>query len=236
MAFKIVEARHEAQIDRAMKDREEAARSALSKQTKARTAAGIRGKGDVKALQGLDHRGERRRSAAAFASAVKSEATAPDETENGEDEGGLEAEEDDDGDNSIGGSISTRGSLKRKDLENQQARLSAEIAKRLKEDQDKKRKADPLLEVVDLLKQDIGTGAGGGGDAYMAQMLERWDKKEGREADERQKREQREKEKHELEQTLMIDKYMREHNLTPSQLPAKLKKKWEKLNQDSDEE
>jgi len=248
MASEIVEGRHEAQRGRALKDREQATASAAKKQTMARTAAGLTGKGNALAMQGLNKNQRKQSGVASAGSAIKGEEVTvgvdddEDEEEEGEEveeeEENEEEEEEEEEKNSIllGGKDDSgaRGLKLRKKLAAEGAALQADIEKRVKVDEEAKRRNDPLWQVLGMLKEDKGGGGGGGGGDPVYKLLERMEKKDQKEAEEKNERERLEKETREDEEVMKLSTYMQNNNLTPSRLPPRLKRKWDKLNADSD--
>ena len=225
MAFKIVENRQEARIDKVAEDRDAAAGSAAKKEKKARRTAGLNSKGDTMAAMGLDHR-RNRTCSASFGSAMKGESGVTEQVEE-------EEEEDDEVSllsSTTGSTAATaRGAAKRAALEDEQARNQA----RLEEEENKKRQKDPLWAVVGMMKEQEGAGAGGKDrEEVLKTFVEIAQKKEERE--ERVGKQQQEKA--DLETVMTIQKFMTDNKLTVDQLPPKMKRTWDKLNADSDEE
>ena len=255
MAWKIVCARHDKQKERFLADREKAVSSAAKKQSKARIATGLKGKGDALALRGLCHRSANKGGGNSLRSTFRNEVGGEGEDEEGneyeeeerdeeeeeeEEEDGDGEDEDEDGGSTVSSlgasSSSSRGKRKRKELEKDQAARAAALMKRQKEDEKKKKKADPLVEMVDLLKKGEERQARSGDDDAIVRFLERMDAKDKREEEERKRKEKREEEDHNMEQLMKLQKHMLENNLTVATLPPLMKRRWEKLNSAGDDE
>lgn len=218
MAHQIVEARHDAQLKRAVRDLQAADATAQKLLNKARNKAHLDSQGARMAAQALDHKAVRRRGGGGRLLMDNEDG----EGEEGEEDGGEEG----DGDSTITGS-SRGGERRRAALKEEQASMVAAIAQRREEEEEKKRAADPQWAIVKALEA-LG-GRGDDGDSSVARLIETMEKRNERD-------EKRARERATRDDLLKLDAYMREQNISEEDLPPKLKRKWARLNAESDEE
>ena len=221
MAHEIVQARHEAQIQRVYDQREEALASAQAKQARARTTQGIQGKGDALALKGMSARTTRKRG--------KSVNTAiRQEKDEEKEEGEEEEEEEEEEDNSITSSTGSRGGSGSNKRKAEQARLLGMIEKKMKEEEEKKKKGDPQWQMVNMLKEEKEGGKDDGAAARLVEVLLRKDMREEEKARQNQE---------EIDMKFLLDtaKWMKENNVTEDELTFMVKQKWDKLNKKGDD-
>lgn len=222
MASDIVKARQEAQILRAEEDQRRSTASAVAKAARARTQAGLDGKGEKMAHMGLDH-ARRHRDSTANDFGAEFNGAATEDVEDVE-EGG----EGEDGTGSVlsnGTAGGSRGSNRRRQLEREQKERLAGVEQQRKEDDEKKKKNDPAWviaeAVVDVSKSIKGTGAGEGVggktpfDTLAVKLVEKME------------REQEDKDMEWVEKT---DSMMHQRGITWEQLPPLMKAKWKRLN------